>query len=464
MPGVGGRADHLSVATRDHPECTASMIDNALARLRSVFHRPLVNSRIASAAIGVVELARARFAKGHPKKLAHFLRAARRMETASSRESLTQKLQPYVRGPLASTAREHQINWSRYITSFGRIYEKSAIANSLLLKAPGPNGEKGVLYSSFEYNWLKLLVHHDARSFLSDYVLVGASSGSPTDFAPILSFAGLSDDPLFIGISNVSDIPLYSMFRPVMEPLNLMACDWNDPAMFAPRPAAERDVEIVMLANWLKLKRHWLLFEALRRLPRNWRVVLIGRDSAGRTEASIRAEAKAWGVRQDLELITNIPVDQVSNWLCRGRVSPSLSDREGSCVAVTESMMADTPVIMMRDAHVGAKAHVNERTGAITGRRDLWRVLGDTVTGNHSYTPRAWALKNISAAVSSARLNGILRSLAERTGRPWTSDIAPLCWRYVPSYLDYNDISRMAPAVEALTERHGVELVKFKYS
>jgi hypothetical protein len=47
------------------------------------------------------------------------------------------------------------------------------------------------------------------------------------------------------------------------------------------------------------------------------------------------------------------------------------------------------------------------------------------------------------------------------SGRPWTSDIAPMCWRYVPSYVDLSDKLRLAPAVEHLANQYGLMLHEF---
>jgi hypothetical protein len=37
-----------------------------------------------------------------------------------------------------------------------------------------------------------------------------------------------------------------------------------------------------------------------------------------------------------------------------------------------------------------------------------------------------------------------------------------MCWRHVPDYVDRGAHARMAGAVEALRERHGVELVSYR--
>jgi hypothetical protein len=308
---------------------------------------------------------------------------------------------------------------------------------------------------------MKLVVNHDARAILSEYYLVGATSWSPTDYAVFGNFAGLSDDPVFMGISNVADIQAYQVMRPVVEPVPLMACDWINSDHFAPKPRSERTIDLLMVANWLPFKRHWLLFEALRRMPQDLRVVLVGRNAPGRTEREIREEARAFGVRQELELVTNVNIEQVAALQCDARISLVCSRREGSCVAPAESLFADTPIALMEDAHVGVKAHVNERTGMLLSRSGMAIQLMNMLEQGDRFDPRAWAMEHISCQRSSDLLNAQLRACALRTGRPWTTDIAPLCWRYVPSYVMESDRARLARAVAELRERHGVELIAY---
>jgi len=124
-------------------------------------------------------------------------------------------------------------------------------------------------------------------------------------------------------------------------------------------------------------------------------------------------------------------------------------------------MFADTPVVMMRDAHVGPRAYINRRTGEISRRGKLHHTLSEMLERSSAYMPRAWACENISAQRTSTRLNAILRDYSSRAGKPWTRDIAPLCWRYVPSYLHAADAERFKPGIERLRERHGIELEEF---
>jgi glycosyltransferase involved in cell wall biosynthesis len=412
-------------------------------------------SRVLSEILGQALLVRASLPGTPPdERLDALLKACRRTRLGSSLRRLRRKLLPYLEGEHLHVGRGERVGWQRD--------DESALTTSLVLKAPGPNGEKGVLYVSFEYNWLRLVAHHDAGAVLDDYYLVGASSWTPTDYATISAFAGLSEDPIFVGVSNLADMGPIGLMRPVAEPVAILASDWVNPAYYEPRPHDQRSIDVLVVANWTRVKRHWLLFEALREMPRNARVVLVGRNAPGRTEKEIRAEARAFGVRQDLELHTNLTIDEVTALQCDARISAIFTHREGSCVAVPESLFADAPVAMMAEAHIGSKAYINRQTGVLLGRRRLARQLRRFWEESGRYNAREWALRNISCAATTRRLNAILRGWARRTGRPWTEDIAPMCWRYVPSYVNAADEARLAPAVERLRRRHGVVLEKFR--
>ena len=394
-------------------------------------------------------------------RLDALFKACRWMRLRPSRRLLRIQLEPYLTGYGRDLARRERVGWRRYYGEFGRIGSQKALTTSLVLKAPGARGEKGVLYCSFEYNWMRLLAHHDAAAVLDYYYLVGATSGARNDYAAMAAFAGLSADPLFIGVSNLADLEPLGILRPIVEPLPILASDWINPDHFSPKPHRERSIDILMVAAWPSLKRHWLLFEALRDMPPNLRVVLVGRNGPGRTEREIRAEARAFGVRQHIELHTNLEADEVFALQCDARISTIFTRREGSCVAVSESLFAGSPVAMMEESYIGSKAYINGCTGVLVRRRGLARQLQRFLEESERYTPREWAIEHISCGKTSQRLNELLRLWSIRTERPWTTDIAQLCWRYVPAYVHPSDKVRLAPAVDELARKHGVVLEEF---
>ena len=395
------------------------------------------------------------------RRVAQALVACRRSSGQAAQAALRRILAPYFAGPKTDFCRSRQIGWKRYYRDFD--LQSPELTCSLILKAPGPNGEKGVIYIAFEYNLMRILAHSDARRVLQEYLVICASSWSPTDFAVMANFAGLSDDPLFLGISNQTDLQAYEIASPAVKPLPLLASDWIDPRFYSPKPHSQRTVDFLMVANFSAFKRHWLLFSALPRMSRNIRVTILGMATPDRTADTLRAEARAFGVKQDVEIRTNVSIEEVAAYQANAKVSLLLSRREGSCVATAESLFADSPVAMMRDAHIGSKAYINDATGMLLDYRGLPRQLEELLERSGTFRAREWADANISAHQSSSRLNQIIRDHAARTGRPWTQDLAPLCWHYMPTYLRPEDRARLRPAVDDLAQRLGVKLKEFIY-
>ena len=439
---------------------SSGWLDRLRTRWRARLRGRLPEIRSLSEAVGVLRFLRYLTPAGSPEsRLSSLLLAFRRTRSPLMLKALGRAIRPWLSGAHRGDV-TRRVGWGPY----EYVRAQAELPTSLILKEPQPGGEKGVLYISFEYNLMRLLAHYDARRVLSDYLIVGASSWSPTDFSVFANFAGLSDDPLFMGISNRADVPVYNTFRPVVEALPILASEWINPVYYAPKPHAAREIDILMVANWLTFKRHWMLFDALRHMRRGLRVVLVGIGSPQtRTEQAVRDEARAFGAPADVEFVNNAHIDTVSALQCNAKVSVLFSRREGSCVATAEAMFAGSPVAMSRAAHVGSKAYINDQTGVLVDEHHVARDLSAFLERSGEFRPREWALANISCHQSSTRLNEFLRDYSLRANKPWTKDITPMCWRYVPSYMDAQTEVAMQPAVERLQRDHGVILKKFEY-
>ena len=391
-------------------------------------------------------------AAGRTRALTALTTALRRTRSPGLRARLEKSIAPFTVGERANVWRDEQIGWSRVADETAQ----PRLVKSLILKAPqGPN-EKGVLYISFELNWLRLMRHHDLAAILRDYLLVGASSSSPPDFMSLLALANLSTDPAFIQISNQRDLEWMRICAPTIVPVDIMASDWINPDLYHPRPHASRSVDLLMVAGWSRLKAHWLLFRALREMSASYRTVLVGQDMDGRTPDDVWREAKAEGVAKRIEIVRDAPPDLVTSYQCDSRASVVLSRREGASVVVTESLFADTPVVMMEGAHVGTLRYINEQTGRLTNKRNLARDLTQVVETSSDFRAREWALANVTAQHSTARLNALLEEYSRKNGKPWTKDIVPMSWRPDPVYVNDEDEKAMQPAYDALHGKHGV--------
>ncbi len=347
-----------------------------------------------------------------------------------------------------------KLDWTEFVPDFNdpRVY-KAAILKPCL----GPN-EKGVLFISFEGQWIKLLRPTNFRELAERYTIVAAPSYSPPHVLVNYAFPALFPGPVFTLISNPHDLHVFPRMGSTLIAVPLYASSWVNPGMFRPLPKAERSWDLLMVANFAKFKRHHAFFAALRSLPRELRVLLIGQNQDGRDADTIRGTARWYGVEDRFTLLCNQPYRAVVSAFCQARASVVLSKREGSCVAIAESLFADTPAAMLRDAGIGSRAFINDQTGRFLDEETLARDLGDFVHNADRYQPRAWAEQNISCWRSSQILNDLLKAKAFERGQVWTQDIAPMQWSPDPLLARPVDRQRAIAERQDILARFGLEI------
>jgi glycosyltransferase involved in cell wall biosynthesis len=378
------------------------------------------------------------------------MRAYRLAEAQPTREALRTQAEPYLNGAKGTIWRERHIGWDRY----PRAKENSRINRTIILKAPQPNGEKGVMLVMFEYNWLRLLANVKDLGYLSEkFDVVLSTSWSPTDYALLALALQSLRGTIFVQACNYAEVPWIEGFSPCLKCLPCIACDWINPDCYEPKPCAQRQTDILMVANWAPFKRHWQFFDALRRMPHYLRITMIGQEEGRHTLAMLRDQAALFGVKQDINFVENITIDDVTRYQCDSKVSLILSRREGCCVAAVESLFADSPLGMMRDAHVGPKAYINDQTGVLLSPARMDLQLLRFLENAEGFHARAWATENISCHKSIAKVNALLRSHAKQHNAPWTTDLKTPHWRPYPIFLDAHAREEMRPVYEDLCAR-----------
>ncbi|MBX7207539.1 MAG: glycosyltransferase [Verrucomicrobiaceae bacterium] len=347
--------------------------------------------------------------------------------------------------------------WSKVVSSQPRyaraLREDKTLSRSIVLKAPGAGGEKGVLLMTFEYNWARLLLGIPDEEFHwidEEYDLVFSASWSATDYAVLALAASKVRGTVFVQSCNYEEVARIERFHPRLKCLPTLPCDWINPVLYQPKPFADRTKDIVMVANWGEFKRHWDLFRALAQLPPGLKVVLIGQKEGGRDKEFIRRLAREFGARQELEIHESIPIHAVAAHQCDAKVSVIMSRREGCCVAAVESLFAGCALAMRADAHVGPLAYINEQTGARLRPGRIAEDLSSLLGRAGQLHPREWAVKNLACHVSHAKVNAVLRDETLRAGRPWTRDIVLPQWRPHPTFASRDEQEAMRPAYDEL--------------
>jgi glycosyltransferase involved in cell wall biosynthesis len=253
------------------------------------------------------------------------------------------------------------------------------ITKGIILKPYVGPREKGVVFVSFENQMARLAKSTDLRRFAERYTLVASPSWCPPHSVFTYLFPMVYPDRILSLISNRKDLTYFPRISSKYNMMPLYASNWVDPSEFRPIPKADKNIDIFMLANFAKYKRHYAFFRALQDVPRDFRVVLNGQSEPGRSRETLLNEAGAYGVRDRFELRENVTDEELHDNLVHAKTSVILSMREGSCVAVVESMFANTPIGLLEDAEVGSKAFITPQTGRLLKHANLGEQLTDFV-------------------------------------------------------------------------------------
>jgi len=418
----------------------SGLIDKTRVR----FHDWLHYSRFPREVLGVLHFLKSKLTTDPVLKIERSIQAYRFSSFSAIRTPALKAFSPIADKPIW---REEKIGWGRYTEQL----RDPKLTRTVIVKAPS-DGEKGVMIVTFEYNWLRLLAGvPDLHRLEEEYDIIFSTSSSPSSYALLgLALASLKGT-VFVMACNFSEISDIEAIHPRLKCLPMLPCDWLEPSLFKPRPFAERDVDILMVAGWAPVKRQWQFFEALKNMPAELRIVMIGQAEGRYDIDHARRSAKLFGAKQKIEFHQSLTIDEVAEYQSRSKISLIFSRREGCCVAVTESFLADTPVGLIKDAHIGPKSYINPETGVLLDRKaDLSAQLLDFLDKAETFEARSWAIDNISTQSSTAKLEEWLK----KDGRPWTSKLLQPCWRAHPT-LNYNEAKEsMRPSYDDLHRRY----------
>jgi glycosyltransferase involved in cell wall biosynthesis len=312
----------------------------------------------------------------------------------------------------------------------------------LVLKAPAPGGEKGVLLVMFSEMFRLLHSHINLEKLLEDYALVLEPSWSGYCGPDLLDLTREAEK-IFVLAAEEGDFAFLQRLGSNLIPVKLGPCDWVNPHAAAPYLANPKDFDIVMNSMWASLKRHHVLFRMLASATRRYKVALIGQPWLGRTQVDIELLADFYNVGDQITILDRIPYAEVMDVTCRSKVSVLLSLKEGSNRAIAESIFCNVPVVVLSNHVGGIRKNIVPQTGLLIDEQNLEPAIVQLL--HSSINPREWGMEHISCFKSSAKLNAILRDHALSNGRPWTQDIAGRSNSPESTYVHRCDAERLRP-------------------
>jgi len=320
----------------------------------------------------------------------------------------------------------------------------------MVLKEPGPNGEKGVLFVMVSNTFRVLLDRMDLDRLLGDYTLVFEPSWSGYCHRDMLAFTRWSQHEVFVLSAEEGDFAFLARMKSNLIPVPLGPCDWVDPRVAEPFLGNPKEFDIVMNSNWGAWKRHFVLFRMLAKAKRKYRVLLLGWNWSGQTRVDIERQADYYGVRSQLVFYEDIPYANVMDLSCRSKLSILLSLKEGSNRAIAESIFCNLPVIVLANHVGGIRKNVVAETGRLAKESELEAAVEQLMAAK--LEPRKWGLENVTCMKSTEKLNNVLEAHALKRGEPWTRGIAVRSNSPESSYFDPADKTRLAGFNESLSK------------
>ncbi len=286
--------------------------------------------------------------------------------------------------------------------------------------------EKGFLLVSFENQLRSILDSGLSSAILERYHIVFIPSWTGLYSPELFRLASLAgNEPVFVMPVHSHERALVKSLGDNCHPLPFNAASWVNASFFEGAPL-ERDIDCLMVANFAGFKRHWLLFKALSGLPKNITATCVGVPLGSRTADRIREEAREYGVEDRITIVEDPSQEELRRYFRRAKMFCAMSFREGSFISVAESLMAGTPVLMFRNAHIGTKSLVNKNTGALVSSvSDLQRKILEFVEFTEHEGVRRTSVETISAQANSRKLNEMLKDWSCSSGKEWSRNLEP---------------------------------------
>jgi glycosyltransferase involved in cell wall biosynthesis len=358
-----------------------------------------------------------------------------RLHSGAFSQTLDHRLLAQVRAAMAVDGRGNptglQTLYDRTIQASVKAFRKTVnsdpkrlIGSRILVVKSARLPERGVLIVDYSYVFPLLAGFFDLSAIADRYRIVLEPSWAGACTPEILLYTRLPHT-VFVETIEPRDRDLVAKLDSNLSVVPIAANWWVDHRIAPPVPG-ERDIDVIMVAAWADIKRHWRVFRALARLRargHRLKVALVGYQY-DRTKTDIETLADYFGIRDQIETYERISQEEVSRLLGRSKVHVLWSRRECANRAIVEAMLADVPIIVREGLTFGFKyPYVNEHTGQFVSEDSLDDAILETIERRNHYSPRAWVLENMTCQRASAILEDRLRSSADRAAEPWSTGL-----------------------------------------
>lgn len=296
---------------------------------------------------------------------------------------------------------------------------------SIILKWPRRSTvgvERGVLLISFTTCFPYFYLYTDIERLRSWFTIVLEPSWAGYCLGELLFWAAPSAPPVIVQATEKTDYEFIASLGTNLVPVDFGASNWVDHTVFRKLEGIEKRYDAIYVANYKPIKRHHVLFRAIRAIgDPTFKLALV--CTPWGTRQTVLDLIEHYGLRDNVDIYEGLSPERLNELLNESKVSVLMSLKEGSNRSIFEGFFSDVPGVVLRN-NVGInKSYINEFTGRLIDERDLPCALQFFREHWREFSPRAWALRHLAAPVTTQALEVVLRGLAARRDEPWTSGL-----------------------------------------
>lgn len=287
----------------------------------------------------------------------------------------------------------------------------------LIILSPPQNCGKGVLLVKFTDNFGYFNYIFDLERISQDYVLVLEPSSSGY-FNPNILFLIGRQSPIVIQTPEKVDFEFIEEISSNMAPIAIGANHWVDNRVFYPLDHAKKEYDIIMVANWGDVKRHYHLFKAVAKCKNksDLRVALVGTPWPNALK-QIQEMALYYNVDQNIDYFEKISQKEVNMLLNKSKICLLLSKKEGFNKAIIEAMFSNIPVFLLKGFNYGQHYdYINSKTGDFVEPSELTEFIEniDSVLSKGEFSPNEWVRDHMTVEKTTEKLIASLSEVEEK--------------------------------------------------
>jgi glycosyltransferase involved in cell wall biosynthesis len=293
---------------------------------------------------------------------------------------------------------------------------RAIVLKNPIIDTTGNCIEKGIYLIKFTGTFQYYIERVDIDALRKLYYIVLEPSWAGYCLSEILWWTKF-DDPIFVEASEKSDYEFILNLSTNLVPLTIGSSDWVNHDSFFPIPETEEKIyDFIYVSNHSRIKRNFLLLQALAKIKNhNFKAALVCSGWGDERDYTYALRTKL-GLTDKVDIIEKLSQKDLNILLNKSKVNLLLSLKEGSNRSIFESMFANTPCLVLQ-SNIGVnKTYINAHTGLLIPEKDLPQTLLWYRYHWQEFSPRKWAMENISIFKTKEKLDNIIASHALARG------------------------------------------------